>query len=183
MMQVEAFMRRSHTLTKAAEAVKARRVDGQYLTTLTLFGCPASVCTSSLRQRSQTLTVRSLDAVSSSSSVASTERTALLWPSATLEQMSGARGAIRPWYGWMEPFPGKLEDSPMRVPATRRWKTFLPDSSLVLPTRRKAGGDPGGEAEPPSSFSLAAELNFLMGLPGMEDGSGCCLLPKSGEGW
>ena len=50
------------TLINADETVKAILVAWEYLTQTTLFGWPPRLSTSSFRQRSQTLTVRSLKA-------------------------------------------------------------------------------------------------------------------------
>lgn len=66
----------------------------------------------------------------------------------------------------MFPFPG-LDDSPMFVPATKRLKTFLPVSSLLL-CLRYVGGELGGEQDD-SSLRRAAELYLRIAVRGDVD--------------
>ena len=99
LMHAVLLILKSQTLMKAELTVKAMRVAAEYLTHTTLLGWPPRLFTSSLRHKSHTLTVRSLEALNSNSSVAKTLRTAFVWPSATLEQIRGLLGEMRPWYG------------------------------------------------------------------------------------
>jgi len=64
------LIRKSHTFIKAEDTVKAILVASEYLTQTTLLGWPPRLSTSSFRHKSHTLTVRSLDALNSNSSVA-----------------------------------------------------------------------------------------------------------------
>lgn len=55
LMHADLLIRKSHTLMKAEETVKAIRVASEYLTQTTLLGWPSKLFISSLRHKSQTL--------------------------------------------------------------------------------------------------------------------------------